>query len=311
MSTWMLLKRGLKSRSNWITFGVILFMYILSATYWVYSIVYATELLHVYVDLRIIFFDADHGQITELAPLFNAIVLVNFVLGDAVVAWRAWVISNRNLRKYLWITIVFVFFTALIVFTTIGFTIIDFVQTTFENAPESNFWQAGIDVLEVSAAISSVASNLAALAVVGATTWRHRRLFRAALKDDCTRIFRLMVESGVFYCFSGIAILIATLIDFEYSAMGWLYYPIHLEIAGSYLPIMLLVSHKWPSTEPSLDASPSELPPSNPPYFVSPHASPTPTLSGPPDALGPSDKITEAANKRKTLMSRFSDDSWV
>ncbi|KAJ7497684.1 hypothetical protein FB451DRAFT_1212407 [Mycena latifolia] len=317
LSTRMLLKRGLKTRVNRVMFLVILFMYLLSAAYWAYCIAYTVEIMQAYGDSRVTSFDTGHNTITEWSPVFNAVVSINYVLGDAVVAWRAWIISQRKLRKYLWIAIVFVVLTAMAVFTTIGFRITGFIQYSIENSQESSYLGRTVDILQMVTIACSLTSNIIATAVVGATAWRHRRIIRAALKDDRTRadkILALVVESGVFYCISGVVILVASLAQLPHGTLGSLYSPIHLEVAGAYPPIViLLVSTKRSLSESTFsDTDSSEFTPSEPIQIASARTSPTSTISA-PELMDPSQGMSESLSmkKKRMLSSRFSDDSLV
>jgi hypothetical protein len=111
---------------------VTLFMYLLSAAFWSYSVVYAADKVQAQIDLTSKSSIPAHDNITQWSPLFNAVVMINvrlsfpllsicihyltmisqFVLSDGVVVWRAWVISHRDLRKYLWVTMGFLVLTA-------------------------------------------------------------------------------------------------------------------------------------------------------------------------------------------------------
>ncbi|KAJ7141445.1 hypothetical protein C8R44DRAFT_659177, partial [Mycena epipterygia] len=114
LSTRMLLKRGLKTRSNKVMFTITLFMYLLSAAYWAYSVADVVDRMRNYIDdlQNPLNHSATHDKVTKWSPLFNAIVLVNYILSDAVVVWRAWILCSRNHRKYLCITMFFLALTA-------------------------------------------------------------------------------------------------------------------------------------------------------------------------------------------------------
>ncbi|KAJ7899073.1 hypothetical protein B0H13DRAFT_1622855 [Mycena leptocephala] len=239
-------KRGLKTRANHVMFIITNFMYLLSAANWGYSVADLVDRMR--VDIRDPQ-DSDspmHDTVTKWSPLFNAVVLVNYIFSDAVVVWRAWIISFRNYRKYLCVTIFFLVLTTLTVTSTIIFRIIALVEAPFTALPKSSYLARGIDILQISNIGFSLISNLSATAVVGATAWRHRRSIRAAFADNkkstkADQILTMVVESGLLYCVSGLTVLIASLIRLPEGTLGDIYTPINVQIAGAYPPVVLLL----------------------------------------------------------------------
>ncbi|KAJ6498898.1 hypothetical protein C8R45DRAFT_97506 [Mycena sanguinolenta] len=240
LSTRVLIKRKLKTRANKIMLFVTVFMYLLSTAYWAYIIVYAADLLR--------HKDVPQDEITHWFPMVNAVVMINFVISDCVVFWRAWVISHRRLRKYLWITLVLVALTTIAVVATIAVRAIAFIQSSTEN--DSSSIGTIIDILQVSTGMLTLFSNLSATTVVGLTAWRHRRALRKAFTDEdspsqVVPILSLIVEGGAFYCLSMLILVLGALIRLPYGTIGDLYGPINLHIAGAYPPaVILLVNMK-------------------------------------------------------------------
>ncbi|KAJ7141446.1 hypothetical protein C8R44DRAFT_246963 [Mycena epipterygia] len=241
LSTRMLLKRGLKTRSNKVMFMITLFMYLLSAAYWAYSVADVVDRMRNYInDLQNpLNYSASHDTVTKWSPLFNAIVLVNYILSDAVVVWRAWILCLRNHRKYLSIAIFFLGLTAISVTGTIIFRIIALVEAPSAQLPNSSYLVQGINILQISNLSMSLISNFSATAVVGATAWRHRQSLRVAFADNKKRtkadqVLTLLVESGLLYCVSGLTVLVASLIRLPQGTLGDLYTPINVQIAVSF-----------------------------------------------------------------------------
>ncbi|KAJ7141367.1 hypothetical protein C8R44DRAFT_726976 [Mycena epipterygia] len=96
-------KRGLKTKVNRTMFIVTLFMYLLSAAYWAYCVADVVDRMQGYISLAVNPFNVVSGSdaVLKWSPLFNAITLINYVLSDGIVVWRAWVICLRNHRKYI------------------------------------------------------------------------------------------------------------------------------------------------------------------------------------------------------------------
>ncbi|KAJ6594292.1 hypothetical protein B0H19DRAFT_1094857 [Mycena capillaripes] len=239
MSTRMLLERKLNTRVNKVMFGITTGMYGLSAAYWAYQLADGVDRMYQLVDLAVHPFQEtfDHTAVTQWSPLFNALTLINYVLSDGVVVWRAWIICLRNQRKYLWITMGFLGITAITVSLTIIFRIAGTIISPINNLPEGSVIKSGIDILQIITLLTSLLSNFTATGVVGATAWRHYKTIRAAFSEDKTsslrtnRILLLVIESGVLYCLSALTVLVSSLIRLPQGTLGDLYTPINVQIA--------------------------------------------------------------------------------
>ncbi|KAJ7497648.1 hypothetical protein FB451DRAFT_1386872 [Mycena latifolia] len=262
LSTRMFLKRGLKMRTNRVMFSVTMFMYLLSAAYYAYSIANVMDRMQIYISTPrsplSIDFDYFHDAVTKWSGLFNAVVLVNYVISDAVVVWRARIICLRNHRKYLWITIGFLVLTIASVACTIVFRIVAFIESPINDLVPDSVLGKGISILQISNLGLSLLSNLSATAVVGATAWQHRRRIRDAFKDTkqstkADKVLALMAESGVLYCLSSIANIVAPLIRLPEGTLGDLYLAPSIQISGAYpLIVLLLVSMQQSLSETTL-----------------------------------------------------------
>jgi hypothetical protein len=228
-------------------FILTLVAYFISTAYWGYSAALVVE--------RMVVFNAEvqnpitlgtsHNAFIKFSLLFNAVPLINYVFNDAVVVWRAWVISWRTYRKYLWITIVFLVLTAIGVIGIIVFRTIELVTAPYADLPGDNYLVMGTNLMQIGVLSFSLMSNISATAVVGATAWRHRQRIRAAFADrpstKANQILILIVESGVLYCISALTVLVASLIRLPHGTLGDIYTPINVQIAGAYPPVVLLL----------------------------------------------------------------------
>ncbi|KAJ7899100.1 hypothetical protein B0H13DRAFT_2337245 [Mycena leptocephala] len=236
LSTRISLKRGLKTGTTKALFFMGLFMYILSAAHWAYSIAYVICRMQVYINPNTLQFY--YSPITKPFNLFNALILVN--------RWNRCVEGMDNLLSRLSQIpippIVFLILTTLSISATILLRIMNVVEL------ESGFWQEHvfvevINTLQVSNVGMSLISNLSATGVIGATAWRHRQQIKAAFRKQSKgdRILILLVESGVLYCLSGITVVVSMLIRLPHGTLGDIYTPINTQIAGVYAPVVLLL----------------------------------------------------------------------
>ncbi|KAJ7680710.1 hypothetical protein DFH06DRAFT_1464863 [Mycena polygramma] len=289
LSTRILLKRGLKTRANSVMLLLTLSMYFLSAGYWAHTVSYTANLLN-RAPLRSLI--SSRNGITQ-SSLANAIGMINFVLSDGVVLWRAQVTSHHKLRNYLWVSRIFLVLAAVAVLTTIGLRI----------APAGNESNM-TGILQLLSYVSSLASNISAIAVVAVAAWRRRRMLNVAtIPGEGTKassIWTLAVEMGAFYCISTFMILPLSFIQLPQGRLGDIYAPIAIDIAGAYpLTVILLIGMKTSFESDTLPAGSSLT------YPVFPSA----VVGGPdritgPDVVRPLKRvISEPKN------SRFSDAS--
>ncbi|KAJ6489517.1 hypothetical protein C8R47DRAFT_471019 [Mycena vitilis] len=298
LSTRILLKRGLRTGANSAMLIITLFMYFLSAGYWAHTVSYTANLLN-RAPLRSLI--SSRNGITQ-SSLANAIGMINFVLGDGVVLWRAQIISPRKLRKFLWVSRILLVFGAAAVLTTIGLRI----------APAGN--QSNLTgIMQLVSWMVSLASNISAISVVTIAAWsaeRRRRMLKAsAIPGEGTKSdgnWALAVEMGAFYCMTTFMILPLSFIQLPQGRLGDIYAPIAINLAGVYpLTVILLIRMK---TSFELDILPAESSLSYP-VFPSPFASPTANVGGPdritgPDVVRPLKRIISEPKN-----SRFSDAS--
>ncbi|KAJ7037307.1 hypothetical protein C8F04DRAFT_1232725 [Mycena alexandri] len=251
LSTRILLRRGLKTPMQHVLFVGTLLMYTLSAAYWAYSVALSADRMHNYTKdvLTPADFSDDHTPVTKWNPLFNSLVLVNYVCSDAVVVWRAWIIAStpasRNYRKYLYITCFFLVLTFFSVTGTIVFQIIGVIEFPLHRMPDNSYLTYGTNVLQTMNLVFSLISNLIATAIVATMVFRHRKMLRAALAEDkkiTVKILTLLAESGALYCISTVTTMIAGLIRLPVAGtLGDLYTPVNIQIAGAYPSVVLII----------------------------------------------------------------------
>ncbi|KAF8199806.1 hypothetical protein K438DRAFT_667941 [Mycena galopus ATCC 62051] len=326
LSVRMLFKRGLKMRANMVMLCVVLFTYLLSAGYWVYTVVYAADLLRAHINVAATPISTD--EITEWLSLFSAVAMINFILTDGVIIWKARVICQRQLRKYLWISTGFLVLTAVAVAATISLIMV------LKYAPKSTSLDP--TVIQSIAWALSLASSLSATAVVAVTALRHLQIVRKGSGDEQSvrsgQVLSWVTTLGLLYCLFTLMALISSFITLPNGTLGDLYGPLSFHIAGAFPPAMiLLVDADRPSSESttfpdsaSVSGGYSFPPParfgnaeaSHHRGFGSVDASPTTTVVGHtrsisgPDIIHPLRKTVSNASRMSTPKhSRFSDNS--
>ncbi|KAJ3555403.1 hypothetical protein NM688_g2596 [Phlebia brevispora] len=239
-STQLLLKRGLGSRSNIFLFTAMFLPFVLSSLYW------AVEVAEQAVRIQAFFVhraNRNATNITAYATIFNAVVLFNYIFGDAIVVWRSWVLCRAEYGKLLFIPMVLLVLTTLTVLGTITVKVSTFL--VFVNGTPGSVTSV-INVLQVSTLAVSFLTNVAATGFISHKAWRHRVFVKEALnkREKTTRVervFTLLIESGLAYCVSGALVLIFTFVQLPFGTLGDIYAPINAQIAGIYPTIVVVL----------------------------------------------------------------------
>ncbi|SJL02425.1 uncharacterized protein ARMOST_05752 [Armillaria ostoyae] len=247
-------------------------MFSLSTAYWILSLyndVHITTASFVQISLDD---TASTHALQQTVPMMSALVLLNYVLTDGVVVWRAWVICQDGYRRSLILPLGFLcltlsefwFFYAPAGFLLmVGMTIVSVLVTiglrvaitVLNNTQQIVVVHRGIalvlDYLQVANLVLSLLTNIFSTSIIGIKAWHHRHWVTSELQlkrkniTTAERILALLVESGIIYCFSGAMVLIATLIQLPDGTLGDVYTPVHVQFAGIYPAIvLLLVSHR-------------------------------------------------------------------
>ncbi|PBL02981.1 hypothetical protein ARMGADRAFT_1024102 [Armillaria gallica] len=248
--SYTMLRRGLRRKSHIFLFGMLVFMFSLSTAYWI---------LTLYNDVNLIATSFLYGVSHDVhMPLLNALVLLNYVLTDGVVVWRAWVICRNEYRKSLILPLVFLCLTFLSVLVTIGLRVaITILNDTQQIVIAHRGIDRALDGLQVANLVLSLLTNIFSTSIIGIKAWRHRHWVTSELQlkrkniTTAERVLGLLAESGIIYCLSGLMLsslslvaLIATVIRLPDGTLGDVYTPVNVQFAGIYPAIVLLLVNR-------------------------------------------------------------------
>ncbi|KAI9456050.1 hypothetical protein BJY52DRAFT_608952 [Lactarius psammicola] len=254
VSTRIMLKKGLHSLSQKILFGVIVFMFSLSTAYLAVSIADLIILIKTwYLSIGLSESSGTRSPTDTLLILFNASAPINYALTDGAVVWRAWVICRDESRKLLTAPIVMLVLTMLNVAAAIGVR----VFISIDPVRDKNHLATTINVFQEITLISSLVTNILGTGVISLKAWRYRRWIVADLqrivnkRTKAERVLALLVESGVFYIFSGSMLVASSLIRLPGShiMLANIYSQATVHLAGMYPAIVVILV----SREASMD----------------------------------------------------------
>ncbi|KAJ4482911.1 hypothetical protein C8J55DRAFT_510965 [Lentinula edodes] len=244
VSSYVMLRRGLATRARKILFGISIFMFLLSTVYWIASVSTLIQLIQVW------FLDSnpDAHSAPNYLPILNALALVNYIMTDGVVVWRAWVLCSGDGTKALTMCLFMLGLATVSVTATIVIRIALMVIDT-QVGELSNQLNHGINVTQVATLVLSLLTNSLATFLISLKAWRSRTEIRNNLDSAVDRhsragkIFALLVETGVIYSLSCLTVFVSSLIPLKEGTLGDLYTPVNIQFAGIYpVAVLLLVT---------------------------------------------------------------------
>ncbi|KAK0465917.1 uncharacterized protein EV420DRAFT_1508783 [Desarmillaria tabescens] len=270
--SFVMLKRGLRGKSRILLFCILVFMFSFSTAYWIVSICQAVYVITISF-VHGIPLDSIAYAYGEKQDIMNALVLLNYVLTDGIVVWRAWVICRDWYSKILILPLVFLCLTLLSVFVTIGLRItISTMSVSRHTVMDHTPLTHALNCSQIINLALSLLTNIFSTSIVGVKAWRHKHCLMSELQVKrrkitvAERIFTLLVESGIIYCLSGIMALIATEIQLPFGNLSDVYTPVQVQFAGIYPTlVILLVSRQGELNETTMftvedKRNPSEQP---------------------------------------------------
>ncbi|KAF7315795.1 hypothetical protein MIND_00095600 [Mycena indigotica] len=241
LATRLFLQRGLQKMSTRVLCALSLFMYCISTAYWAYTVADVVAATQNYIDPANTQWATFFTQVSVPFTLWNAIVLINFVISDGIVIWRAWVICRRSHRVYLSIPSTFLLLTIASTSGLIALRTIDIVKPGWLSHA---ILTRAIDIMQLSNMTTSLLSNLSATGLIGIEAWRHRNTIKRAFKRKTTKVNQvllLLLESGTIYCSTGVIGIISQLIRLPHGTLNDLLVPVNIQLAGAYAPALLLL----------------------------------------------------------------------
>ncbi|KAI0064106.1 hypothetical protein BV25DRAFT_1914755 [Artomyces pyxidatus] len=203
----LLHKKGLSTRAHYTVLSVSGIMFVVAIAHWFAHVALTSRVLDkVHKAPR-----SQHLTTTEMlrAVMVN-IQIINFILTDLIITWRAWLIWDRE----NW---VFIVSLCLCTTTFIG-ALVDVLVSLRLIFPRSTV--EAMVASQFAILSSSITTNLWATSLMTYKTWQHRVLLQALLIEDksCSmaeKVLSILVESGV--------IMSWALVVFMLSNFGWLF----------------------------------------------------------------------------------------
>ncbi|THH04969.1 hypothetical protein EW146_g10030 [Bondarzewia mesenterica] len=243
-STYLLFRKGLRSRANVVLLIATLIMFGVSSSQW------GTQFATVVKQIQGVLIREPDQTLESKYPTVNETTLklsfvdqylssINFLVGDSIIIWRVWVLYDGK-RKIMIVPII-----PLIIATVTTFLVGGLQSRVLStNVEDPNdiynilaFW------FQVATYGLELATNLAATSLIAYKAWKHRKLIKSALgprrKTKVEKVLALLVESGVLYC-----ILWILLIGFEFvppASFANYFAPTAVHIAGMYPTVIVIL----------------------------------------------------------------------
>ncbi|KAJ6575956.1 hypothetical protein DFH09DRAFT_1361610 [Mycena vulgaris] len=195
--------KGTNSRANLAMFSVTLLTFVSTTLFWtMYIAQYTTTIqLNLYSNFDVSIVDRA-AVASRQAIRFSMVILwpqlINFMVGDAIVVWRVWVLYSR--RKYIRTSLV-----VLWVITALSYTAYTGWRQHLMIKNGTGAFDTTAEKLQVICFSLSCATNIIGTSLVGLKAWEFRRLIRmntggTGKPTVVQRCLDLMTETGILYC---------------------------------------------------------------------------------------------------------------
>ncbi|KAI0266909.1 hypothetical protein BGY98DRAFT_1102405 [Russula aff. rugulosa BPL654] len=178
--------------------------------------------------------------------MFSAVLLVNFLITDGVVVWRAWVISSLQLTVVRLLS----FFLHLSCFELSPSRLFDYgrgegwLAHYSRGAHTHIVLSRVIDIAQVSNLVLSLLTNVIATSIIATKSWKYRKSLMSygvgGRTTMASKVLGFLVESGMLYIFIGVVVVASAFIRLCFATLGDILVPVAVQLAGIY-PIIVLV----------------------------------------------------------------------
>ncbi|KAI0319687.1 hypothetical protein OF83DRAFT_1169974 [Amylostereum chailletii] len=211
LPVYLLLRKGLQEVRSKVLLLAIVVMYAVAATHW------GTQ-----VDF---FFSYLNPRATSLYEIFStplhqcvppALLVINIILSDAIVLWRAWIVWSQN-RIVQAISVVLL--TSTLALSSVNVQKVCVSTTSTPLKAQLQMAAAFSDnTLGVVAFALSLTTNLWSTCLIGFKAWRHRQLVKDHLRvgnrrTRAEKALALLVESGTIYCLLWVFLVVHSIVN--------------------------------------------------------------------------------------------------
>ncbi|KAI4524184.1 hypothetical protein K525DRAFT_267227 [Schizophyllum commune Loenen D] len=156
----------------------------------------------VYQIMLILFVNSADSERITLMLVSNIAGVVNFIISDAIVVWRAWVLWHEERVAKLVLAACMVA-TVVLGLSSLALSCLAVLNPGY--SPVNNNYMMCIPLL---------VTNIMATSAIGVRAWQHRRdmgalLGRKRRRTSVERIMLLLFESGILYCSLWIVIILS------------------------------------------------------------------------------------------------------
>lgn len=247
IAVYVLLSRRLYNRSRMILLVAMVVMFVLSTIYWVISVVVTFLIIRAWFSKL----DPATHSLPNWLPMFGAVLLINFIITDGVVVWRAWVISPDLNKTILMTPVVTLALDSLVYLTIIVVTAGLFM--TPEGAHIHKLLRLIFSIAQVCNLVLSLLTNVISTSIIATTSWKYRKSLISYNVDGYTstlasKVLVFLVESGLLYILIGVFFIASSFMRLSFGTVGDILAPVSIQFAGIYPIIVLLVVDFFKST---------------------------------------------------------------
>ncbi|KAI0254091.1 hypothetical protein BJV78DRAFT_1371651 [Lactifluus subvellereus] len=264
--TYVMTRNGLEAQTHRIVFALMWFMFALSTMYWISSVVITFWTIVAWFSRL----DPSTHNPPGWLPMVNAVLLINYIITDGVVVWRAWVLCADQSTAVLMIPVVTLIINFLFYATTVGVRGALFIVPGGLKA--HRILARIIDIAQVSNLGLSLLTNVLATSIIAYKAWKYRKSLSQVFghkTSQASKILFLLIESGMLYIVIGVSLGLSSLVHecgpsrsliFSFlhqvlnlaslvihlpsGTLGDIFQPVAVQLAGMYPIAVLLLVHR-------------------------------------------------------------------
>jgi len=256
---------GLQSRARKWILAIITSMFALMTVYWILCVVFTLLLVDVWDNIFTACYGSDnplfcivhkvqanHMPMGTWMAMFADILLVNYIIADGVVIWRAWALCPDQSRVVLKIPVVALGINTVIYLVTVAARAIQILLASkHEDTHIVIIIGRVINNTQVAHLTMSVLINIFATSIIALKAWKYRKLLMESGIDvrsprQAFRILAILVESGMIYILIGITsvVSIPILTSFKFAELSTLFMLAAIQLVGIYPIVVILLVEK-------------------------------------------------------------------
>jgi len=190
--------------------------------------------------------DASRTPAAAWLLFFTNILLVNYIIADGIIVWRAWVLCSDQSRVVLMIPVVMLAINTVAYLVTFAGRVIQFVSKDPQKFLVTSLMA---NIAQVVPLTLSLFINIFATSIIAVKAWKYRKLLMESgigirTPSQAIKILALLVESGMIYILIGVTSVVSVFALIRSGNFPGLLILVGIQLVGIYPIVVVLLVEK-------------------------------------------------------------------